>query len=77
MAGLPGAEKEPDLELRFMGAPAAGIDDPAHVGPDPIQEATVAGERTHQVCEEQFVAELELQSHLALILDHSARVLPT
>src|SRR3954453_72750 len=76
VAGLPGAEEEADLEPRFMGCPASWIDDPAHVGVDPIQEATVTGERAHHVCEEHFVAELEPQGHLPLIVDDSTPVLP-
>jgi hypothetical protein len=76
VAGLPGAEKEADLEPRFIGRPAARIDDPAHVGGHPIQEATVKGESAHHVCEEHFVAELEPQGHLPLIVDDSTPVLP-
>jgi hypothetical protein len=73
---LPGADKKSDLEPRLTRSPAAWKDDPAHIGTDPIGEATVARQSDHQVAEELVVAELELQGHLQLIVIDSAPLLP-
>ena len=65
---LPGAKEEPELELSFARRPSAWIDDPAHVGRDPVREAAMTNERVHQLPEELLVAELELQCHLPRIV---------
>jgi hypothetical protein len=73
---LPGADEESDLEPGFTRRPTAWKDDPAHVGSDSVREATVVRKCAHQVAKQLVVAELELQSHLALIVVDSARLLP-
>ena len=47
VVGLPGADEELKLELRLARRPGARIDDPAHVGRDPVREATLTRERVH------------------------------
>jgi hypothetical protein len=73
---LPGADEEADLEPGLTRRPTARKDDPADVGSDSIREATVARQCAHQVAEQLVVAELELQSHLPLIVADPARLLP-
>ena len=74
---LPGAKEEPELELSFARRPSAWIDDPAHVGRDPVREATVTRERVHKLPEELLVAELELQRHFLPIVGDAPGRLPT
>ena len=74
---LPGAKEEPELELSFARGPRARIHDAAHVGRDPVREATVTRERVHQLPEELLVAELELQRHLIPIVGDAPGRLPT
>ena len=64
MVYLPGSDEESDLEPRLARRPTAWKDDPAHVGTDPIGEATVARQSDHQVAEELVVGVRTVETHL-------------
>ena len=77
MMRLPGADEEPDLELSFAGVASAGTYDSACHWGDPVREATVARQVTHQVGEESLVVELDSQRHLQELSTPAVPRVPT